>query len=192
MTNDPENNDDLKESLKAYGLKQDIARIHNEMMPSLGKRTPVRSLFSYANRIAAAILILLVSTGIVVYVISTPSALFKSSYEPYRESAQRGNVTTASETKNRFMEGQKMLQEGNADKAINIFDEIISRNAHATDKTLNDDAEYYLALAYLKANKPGNALIILRRIYSNKEHLYNDKVSDWFMLRAKIAAWKEK
>jgi hypothetical protein len=192
MTNDPENNDALNEALQAYGLKQHIGRIHDEMMPVLRKKSPVRSLFSYANKIAAAILVLIVAAGIVVYFTATPANLFNSRYEPYQESAQRGNAPAASEIRLLFLEGQKTLEQGNGVKAANLFSQVIERNKQSNSKVLNDDAEYYLGLAYLKANQPGNALAILRSIQHNKDHLYNDKVTDWFLLRVKIAAWKEK
>jgi hypothetical protein len=188
---DPENNDTLKDALKAYGLKQDIRRIHHEMMRPVGKKVPVRSLFTYANRVAAAILVLIFVGGILVFFTSTPSNLFNSRYEPYQESAQRGSETAGSAIKTHFLEGQKMLQEGKAVNAINIFADIIARNKQTGNKIMNDDAEFYLGLAYLKANQAGNALRIFRPIRANKNHLYNDEVSNWFLLRVKIASWKE-
>jgi hypothetical protein len=192
MTNDPEHNDDIRDALRSYGLKQEIKRIHDEIMPSLKGKRPVRSLFIYANRIAAAILILIVSAGIVIYFTSTPSNLFNSRYEPYEESAQRGNAPLASAIETKFLEGQKMLQEGNAVNAINIFSDLMESNKRSNNNILADDTEYYLALAYLKADQPGNALRIFRSIYYNKGHLYNDKVTQWFLLRLKIASLKEK
>lgn len=192
MTNDPENNDNLKEALKTYGLKQDIRRIHAEMMPVLKKPAPVRSLFTYANRIAAAILIVIFSATILVYFTSTPSALFNSCYEPYERSAQRGEPAASSEIQNIFLNGQASLQKGDAVKAAEYFSEIIRKNALSNTKMLNDDAEYYLGLSYLKAQQPGNALRIFLNIRTIKNHLYHDKISDWFLIRVKIAAWKEK
>jgi hypothetical protein len=192
MTNDPEHNEDIRDALRSYGLKQEIKRIHDEIMPVLKGKRPVRSLFTYANRIAATILILIVSAGVVIYFTSTPSNLFNSRYEPYEESTQRGNAPLTPAIKIKFLEGQKMLQQGNAVNAINIFSEIIESNKQSNNNILADDTEYYLALAYLKADQPGNALRIFRSIYFNKGHLYNDKVTDWFLLRVKIASLKEK
>jgi hypothetical protein len=192
MTNDPEDNENIRDALRSYGLKQEIKRIHDEIMPALKGERPVRSLFTYANRIVAAILILIVSTGIVIYFTSTPSNLFNSRYEPYEESTPRGNVPLASAIRTKFLEGQKMLKEGNAVNAINIFSEIIESNKQSNNNILANDTEYYLALAYLKADQARNALRIFRSIYYNKGHLYNDKVTDWFLLRVKIASLKEK
>jgi hypothetical protein len=192
MTNDPENNDNLKDVLKTYGLKQDIRRIHAEMMPVVKRQAPVRSLFTYANRIAAAILIVIFSAAIFVYFTSTPSALFKSRYEPYEQSAQRGEPAASSDIQSIFLKGQASLQQGDAVKAAEYFSDIMRINAQSNTKVLNDDAEYYLGLSYLKAQQPGNALRIFLNIRNLKNHLYNDKISDWFLIRVKIAAWKEK
>ena len=85
-----------------------------------------------------------------------------------------------------------MLQEGNTAQALSTFSQIIRINAHSQEKILNDDAEYYLALSYLKAGQAANALPIFKSIHDNANHLYNDKVTEWFLLRVKIASWREK
>src|SRR5437868_5675978 len=104
--NNPEENETLRDALRAYGMKQDIHRIHKEMMLQMhsgkNKITPLRSLSSYASRIAAGILILVIAAGILVYINSTPSTLFKDKYVPYEESTQRGNAPAASAIKNKF------------------------------------------------------------------------------------------
>ena len=194
--NDPENNETLRDALRAYGMKKDISRIHNEMMsqlkPGEKKIAPVRSLFSYAGRIAAGILIIVLAAGILVYMNSTPASLFSDKYVPYEESTQRGNAPSASDIKTRFTEGQTFLRNGDPEKAILLFAQILNTNSTAPQKILNDDAEYYLALAYLKADQPENALPLLQKIHDDRNHLYHDEVTGWYLMKVKIAAWKNK
>lgn len=196
MMNEPENNETLVDALKVYGLKQDINRIHKEMMPSLKSSekniAPVRSIFRYAGRIAAGILFLVIGTGIFIYFDATPENLFSNKYVPYEESVQRGDPPAASAIKRKFLEGQKFLNSGDPLKAVLIFSEILRSNTQMPEKILNDDAEFYLALSYLKAEEPSLALPLLQKIHDNPDHLYNDQVSGWYLLKVKIAALKDK
>lgn len=196
MTNDPENNESLKDALKAYGLKQDIQRIHMEMMTGLKydqrNMYPVRSMFRFAGKIAAAVLILIISTGIFIYFNSTPANLFESKFFPYEESAQRGNEAKPSVIKEKFLQAQSFLRTGDTEKAILTFAEILNINSGSAEKILNDDAEFYLALSYLKADQPDNALPLFQKIHDDDNHLYHDQVSDWYLLKVKIAAWKNR
>ena len=196
MMIEPENNETLVDALKAYGLKQDINRIHKEMMPSLKSSekniAPVRSIFRYAGRIAAGILFLVIGTGIFIYFDATPENLFSNKYVPYEESVQRGDAPAASAIKRKFLEGQNFLNSGDPLKAVLIFSEILRSNTQMPEKILNDDAEFYLALSYLKAEEPSLALPLLQKIHDNPGHLYHDQVSGWYLLKVKIAAWKDK
>ncbi len=54
-----------------------------------------------------------------------------------------------------------------------------------------DDAEYYLALSYLKNNETAEALPLFKKIHNNKAHLYNNKVSSWFLRKLQLLSWKQ-
>ena len=195
MNNEEENNDTLNDALRSYGLKQDIKRIHSDMMQSMSARqksAPVKSMFPVLLRVAAAILILVAATGIFVYTSSTPESLFENKYHPYEQSAQRGDNVPPGMIQKKFEEGQSYLRNGDAESAIITFAGILNENARSSEKVLNDDAEYYLALAYLKDKQPENALPILEKIHSDKNHLYHDEVTSWYLLKTKIAAWRNK
>lgn len=195
MNNEEENNEALHDALRSYGLKQDIKRVHGEMMQSMRKpatTAPVRSMFSVIMKVAAALLILVFATAIFVYTTSTPQSLFESRFHPYEQSAQRGDKKPTGNIQEKFDEGQSYLRNGDAPKAIVTFAGILSENARSAEKVLNDDAEYYLALAYLKDQQPENALPVLEKIHGDENHLYHDEVSSWFLLKAKIAARKNK
>ncbi|MBL7699375.1 MAG: tetratricopeptide repeat protein [Chitinophagaceae bacterium] len=191
-----EENESLKDALKSYGLKQDIRRIHAEMMPGLrgAKRAkaPVRSMYGMIRNIAAAILVLIVGTAVFVYYTSTPENLFNSRFAPYENSPQRGEGETASVLKEKFMEGQSFLKSGEPQKAVAAFSQILNLNRNSANKIMNDDAEYYLALAYLKNGEAEKALPLLERIHNNPGHLYNDQVTTWYLMKVRIAAWKGK
>ena len=69
---------------------------------------------------------------------------------------------------------------------------ILEANRTSPEKILNDDAEYYLALSYLAADQPENALPLFQHIHDDAHHLYNDQVTSWFLWKVRIAAWKDK
>lgn len=193
--NDAENNKTLHNALKAYGLKRDIGRIRREMT---GERSvpvrnvaPVKSMFGQFMKVAAAIMLLIIGTAVFIYMDSTPENLFGSKYELYKEPVQRGEPSRTSEIKTKFLQAQDFIQSGDTEKAILIYSDILHTNSRRSEKIMNDDAEYYLALAYLKAEQPENALPIFENIHNNTAHLYNDQVGSWFLMKVRIAAWKK-
>lgn len=194
MNNQDENNGPVNDAIRSYGLKQNISRIHTEMMQSMhGHRTtPVRPLYPMLMKMAAAVLFLVFATGIFIYTTSTPQSLFESRFHPYENTAQRGSNDQPGFIHQKFDDGQSYLRNGDVQRAIITFAGILGENARSANKVLNDDAEYYLALAYLKDEQPENALPILEKIHNDTNHLYHDEVSSWFLFKAKLAAWKNK
>jgi hypothetical protein len=68
----------------------------------------------------------------------------------------------------------------------------LNENRSGGKKVLNDDAEFYLALAYLKKGETKKSTDIFQKIHDNKNHLYNDQVTDLFLFRLKLLALKNK
>jgi tetratricopeptide (TPR) repeat protein len=62
-------------------------------------------------------------------------------------------------------------------EAIDAFGQVIAANAKSGDNYFQDEAEYYLALAYLASNQATKAMPLLEKIRADKNHLYNEKVN---------------
>jgi hypothetical protein len=197
MNNEAENNEDLKDALKSYGLKAEISRLHKEIMPGMpqikSSPVPVFSIGRLLTRVAAAILIFCVGTVAIIYFTNSPQQLFEKNYVPYENSVQRsGNKNIQSEAANNFITAQQYLENNQPGEAIQSFEKVLAIDSATNQKILKDDAEFYLAMAYLKHNQSSQAYAILNKIHNDPNHLYHDQVSRWFLIKLKIVSWKNK
>ena len=81
--------------------------------------------------------------------------------------------------------GVAFLESNQPERAISNFSKVIQQNADAKTDYFEDDAEYYLAMSYLKNRQPQKALPILEKIQADPGHPYNSKLSKWFILKVK-------
>jgi tetratricopeptide (TPR) repeat protein len=208
-----------KDAVKMYGLKQQVGAILVEMMnkPAAtekpAKTGMVRSLARRSMKIAATLLVVLLGFGVYQYVSVSPDKLFTEKYQPYSLSVSRGsagadamenaykernynaviNLFTGLQNagqKENFLAGLAYQATNDYTKSIVSFNKVLSLNNAAGAGIFKDDAEYYLALSYLKNKEIKSALPLFAGIRNNPDHLYNDKVTAGFMRRMKILDWK--
>lgn len=194
MNNQEEEKQELIDALKAYGLKQRIAELHNEIVPKLAyKETATAKVKTFRPIIlkAAAVLIAIISlTAVYIFISSTSENLFNDKYVAYNIASQRSvDSSENAAVLNIFEDGQTALKNNDPRKAIASFSQILSDQ---TNKILHDDSEYYLALAYLKAGETDLAYGRFVAISRNENHLYHDEVSKWFLFKLKIVSLKNK
>lgn len=209
-----------KSAIKTYGLKKHVNNIHVEMMnemaiekTSFSQQGIVRKIVRTSMKVAAAAFIVMLGLGIYQYVTTTPDKLFASNYKPYSLSVNRGvvetnmiektfqeknytSVITQFETlknassKESFLAAVAYMETNNYKNAIAAFNNVLSKNTLEKTSILNDDAQYFLALSYLKNNNIKLSMPIFEMIKNNTNHLYNDKVTSAFMGKLKIIYWK--
>lgn len=202
-----------RDAARRYGLKSKIRDIHKEMMPELKQDKPPKStvvkMFAQTGLRAAAVLIVLVGlSALYQYYTASPEKLFSESYQPFDIHEMRGtpedsrllgnykhgnmdsvimefNSLRIPEPEDYILAGIAFLESNKPDKAIQTFNKLIQQNAISKTDYFEDDAEYYLAMSYLKNREPEKALPILEKIQADPAHPYNSKLSKWFILKAK-------
>ena len=208
-----------REAIQSYGLKTQVASVHQEMMQELNKEiitipknNKVRSLYRMPLNIAASLLLIMLSVGFYQYITISGSKIFNENYSSYELSISRGDendisqiekayakgqsnlvITEFSKLKNptkkdNFLAGQVYLSKNQVKESIRSFEQVLSISS--AENTFKDDAEYYLALSYLKNNKPLKAEPILQKINKDKDHLYHDQVSEWTLLKTYLLTLK--
>jgi hypothetical protein len=158
---------------------------------------------------AAAILI--VAPALVfmfIYITNSPAQLFASQYQTYRINVDRASgLVNAESLSSHYQDGKynevikdfrglttqsvrdKMIaafayMELNDFKAaIPLFEAVIRSNVVTGEKLYQDEAEYYLALSYLKTKQVEQSYQLFNKIYVDDEHTFNDRVDKWFMMR---------
>jgi hypothetical protein len=208
-----------RDSIQSYGLKTQVASVHREMMLELNteisttpKNNKVRSLYRMPLNIAASLLVIMLSVGFYQYSTISGSKLFNENYSSYELSISRGDDNGVSEIekayakgqsnlviaefkdlknptiKDNFLAGQAYLSQNQVKESIRCFEPVAGNSS--AENAFKDDAEYYLALSYLKNNEPLKAGPILQKINKDQDHLYHDQVSKWTLLKTYMLTLK--
>ncbi len=220
MQQEIENLSLAKSAIKIYGLKKHVGTIHQEMMSELmeektyiAKKGFVKKMVIISMKVAAAVFIVTLAIGIYQYTTITPDSVFANNYEPYTLSVNRGTVETNfieksfqekkyaavinqfealenANAKEFFLAAAAYMETNSYKKAIAAFNNVLLKNEREKKSIFNDDAQYFLALSYLKNNDIKLAAPIFEMINKNKNHLYNDKVTNAFMRKLTVINWK--
>ena len=173
-----------------------------------------RPVSRYIRRIAAGVAILLVGFLGFQYATLSNDDLYAEKMMPYQVAASRsaeepvatpayrleqayqsqrfGEVTAAYEQMNNpslmevFLAGNAYLQEEKTAQAIDAFRQIVAVNGSQGISRFEEDAQYYLALSYLKANRIEEALPLLEAINANPQHSYHSLVTDYYLWKVKL------
>ena len=186
----------------------------SEAPKSDAKVRPLSPVFGYAGRIAAGLALLLVgffgfqyatlsgddlyAERATVYQVAAsrsseePTASPEDQLEQHYRAQRFAETTTAYEQLNTpslmamFLAGNAYLQQDEADQAIAAFQEIVRINGRQGINRFEEDAQYYLALSYLKADRPDEALPLLEKINDNPQHSYHALVGDYYLWKVKF------
>ena len=200
------------------GLSEQIKSVHGQMMnefkESAAQRTPVRSIGRISLRIAASLFILIIGIAVVQYTLINADGLYQDKYVHFELRTSRGesdrdslekaftlkdwdkviqlyNNGNGSSASSHFFAGQAFLEKNNLQSAIISFEKSIELSKASNSTILLDDAEYYLALAYLKSGNTNKALPLFEKIHQDTDHLYHDKVGGWFLRKLRVLRWKQ-
>lgn len=198
-----------------YNLAKQVQLVHQQFINAAKTATqpqeakvvrmsPVKMMM----RIAAAVVILLASLTAVQYFTSTGSSFYYNLNEGYIvnntrdgqqasaiiEAYQSGNYKRTIElfeqinnpgNRELFITANSLMQLNNTTRSIELYQQILNNNKTAAQKFYQDEAEYYLAMAYLKNNETDKALPILTQIADDKNHTYHDKIDKWTLFKMK-------
>jgi hypothetical protein len=205
-----------KQAVQTAGLRMHVSSIHQSMMREM--KTPVRKISSFKKvaryTIAVAASLLLIAGGYLAYSFYTlsPNGVFSANYQPYEltivrdgqaalspvENAYREkNYTAAAKlgasstgTKEMFLAAMADIELKKNTAAINLLKKVLAADQSNHSTIVKDEAEYYLALAYLRNKDYDFALELLRSIRDNPDHIYNSKVSNKLIRQVKMLKWR--
>ena len=177
------------------------------------KSSNVRSIIRYSVAGAASILLIfIVIEGYKFYTLS-PEKLFAENYTAYELTTTRdGNDSTGSKIekaykeknysevinlnrlsvlsiKDVFLTGMAFLETKDYSRAVRSFQVVIS-DSKDNKAVLKDEAEYYLALAYLQDRDYDQAIELMNAIHDNSLHAYTKKFSRKYINRVKRLKWR--
>lgn len=206
-----------REAVKQYGLQQKVASVHQQMMNE--RKAPVRTITSAKRKIryaiAVAASILLIVAGYIGYNFYTLSSekVFAANYRTYELTGVRDGNTSESaiETaykakkftellaiwfdrpftiKEYFLRGMAFAETGDNANAILSFKKVVEDNKAAHTNVFRDEAEFYLALTYVRNKDFDFALELFKNIESSPEHLYKDRVTSKLIRQVRMLKWR--
>jgi tetratricopeptide (TPR) repeat protein len=214
-----ENFQATREAVRMYGLHQQVAGVHSQMMQEM--QAPVkqissaRRIFRYSIAVAASVI--LIAAGIWGYNFYTLSSnkVFASNYHSYELSTLRdidpqqlspvekayrdkdykrvvelNSQNQAAPVKETFLTAMAMVELKENTKAIDVFKKVIAEDEAVKTDLFKDEAEYYLALTYIRDGDYDFALELLRNIKNDPAHLYNGKVTGKLIRQVKMLKWR--
>jgi hypothetical protein len=196
-------------SVQQFGTTEKVRSIHSEMMQELAplqretRVMPMRKIVRYGLAIAASIIIVFVGINIFS---SQPSAqkLYNEAFVDYDASGVRGNSneTTLSKQYQNHQYKSVIAQAGSQNvsqrdsllvgisylKANQTSDATNWLKAVSPQSAVKQDAEFYLAMAYLKNENYKEAGQLMEQIHSNANHVYHNQFSDDYIARVEKLA----
>jgi len=206
-----------REAVRQYGLQQKVASVHQKMMNE--HKAPVRNITStrrtlrYAIAVAASILLIVAGyIGYSFYSLSSEK-VYTANYRTYELSSLRDGNTAESEIetaykskkfpellairfdrpftiKEHFLRGLSFAETGDNSNAILSFKKVIEDNNTARTNIFKDEAEFYLALSYVRNKDYDFALELFKNINSKPEHLYKERVTAKLVRQVRLLKWR--
>lgn len=208
----------MRSIIRNYGYRKDLRTIHQEAM-GIQRKNRVSRTFNTTLRIAATVTLLLVSTLAIRLFTLTPDSLFRQAYEGYQTETVRGekpNDRSSAEQlceeyanghystvvqlykqrrmrsiRETFVAANAYLALSQPSQAIPLLRQVMADSNRSGDFTYYQDAEYYLAWAYLKNNQLQKADAFFTSIYQNPYHPYHASINWWFYWQIKLLRLKQ-
>lgn len=189
------------QAVRHMGTIQQVQNLHAEIMQERQQnRQPVRVIrFSrtirYTMGIAASLLLVFIGVRLYLNAQVSPESIYKETFIDFNVATTRSTDNTLTPVeiayqkndyqgalsaprtlnlspKDSLLLGLSYLHQENLPEAIRWFHSISGR-----DNEYRQDAEFYLALTYLKTKDAAAALPYFERIANNNAHLYHQQVS---------------
>jgi tetratricopeptide (TPR) repeat protein len=193
-------------SVQQYGTAEKVKSIHSEMMQELasvekeGRVVPMKRAIRYTLAIAASIIIILIGVNIFT---AGPSSqkLYNEAFVDYDASGVRGNNSRNELATWYQNHDYKAVTEKAASQNLSQTDSLLVAISYLkTDKTseaiqwlknislqnpINQDAEFYLAMAYLKNKNYDEAVSLMEQIHANPNQVYRNQFSEDYINKVK-------
>jgi hypothetical protein len=89
-----------------------------------------------------------------------------------------------------FLAAMANLELNNMNDAIPDLEEVVNANKTSGTPVFQDEAEYYLALSYIRNRDYDLALPLLEKIRDDRDHLYHEKVDRKLVRNVKMLKWR--
>ena len=194
-------------SVRHYGTAEKVRSIHSGMMQELshvqkqGKVVPFKRIVQYSLAVAASIIVIIVGVNLFISSSLSSEKLYGEAFVDYHASGVRGNGTETEISKLYEAHNYRAVTEKANDQHLSQEDSLLIGLSYlksnqvsssidwlkpiSVQNTNKQDAEFYLALSYLKNKNYNEALALMEQIHSNPNHVYHNQFSDDYINRVR-------
>ena len=209
---------EAREAVRYFGLHQQVGNIHADMMKELAisrqRKSSPRKILRYTIAVAASLLLVIGAYVVYNFITLSSDKVFASRFQSYELVNMRGNQTEetamekayrqkdfrqviAIQDKNKyesaeenFLSGMASMELKDNSHAIEYFKKVIDINKKGGKTQFKDEAEYYLALSYIRNKDYDYALDLLKSIKQDTGHAYNKKVTPKLLRQVRMLKWR--
>jgi tetratricopeptide (TPR) repeat protein len=194
------------------GKLADIVDSRRRSTPASATIPAIRRRISPLLQIAAALIVIVVSAGVIKVATTRPEGVFDKDYSDYQLSVTRGadvsdaleeayrsknwlavysafEATHARTQKDYFLTAMAHMQQKEYYEAISLLKTLILCNQNR-EPYFEDEAEYYLAMNYLAAGQAAPAVELFDKIKADPRHTYHSRVEQMSKLDLGILRMK--
>lgn len=157
----------------------------------------------WISRVAAVVFIIAASWFTYTYSTTTSKSIYAEIYQPYNVNNDRASIDeivphnmvlqfrskdyaaviktfgdlSLTNNREKFLTAIAYQETGSYSKAISLFEQVLKVNQEKQSRLYNDEAEFYLALNYLKVKNTDAAIALFRKIYDDPGHTFQERVS---------------
>ena len=206
-----------REAVRSYGIKQQVAGIHQQMMDEMKapviKIGPTRRIIRISMAVAASVLVVFLSFTAYNFFTLSSNKLFADNYhlfdvstvrddntdetlieKAYKEKKYQEVISLAEKAdgleEEYFLSAISYLEMNNNTKAIEGFKEVLLLNRDVKSSLWREETEYYLALTYIRNKDYDLALEMMNKIQDTPGHLYYKKITGKLIRKVKMLKWR--
>jgi tetratricopeptide (TPR) repeat protein len=201
------------EAIAKYAIREKVSDVHSRYLAARKAKAPATPVVpinrnKWMMRVAASVALL---TGLYITsenVLLNSDRIFHAHFQDYYVNVERsiegtrrykideyfreGNYTgiikayqqlPQKSNKEVFLAGYAYLKEEEFTEAIKLFNQILNSKDGEGEVLFKDEAEYYLAMTYLKLREVEKAYQLLNRIKEDKAHTFNENVDNWTLTK---------
>jgi len=188
-------------------VHQQFLQAHQEMSnsrdASTGKVISLKQSLKWISRVAAVLFIVAASWFAYTYTTTNSNTIYSEIYQPYNINNDRASIEeiiphnmiqefrdknypaviktyqglTVTNNREKFLTAIAFQETGKYQQAINLFEQLLKINQEQLSRMYKDEAEFYLALNYLKVENTDAAISLFQKIYDDPGHTFRERIS---------------
>jgi hypothetical protein len=202
------------EGFRQQALRDKVASIHSVMVSEMegtvktAKVVPFRRIVRYSLSVAAVIFFIFIGIGGYYYMQLNPAKVYNENFVDYTVAGTRGSTGKTSVVEDLYKQSKYAEVTRDATSSVNSKDSLlvalswlkINQPAPSiewlspltkTAGSVQQDAEYYLSLAFVKNHSYDKALALMKKINNDPSHIYHKQVNKSLIRQVTLLSWKE-